>query len=125
MEWLDKGGGKGNRFSSLEIQNEFLTLTSHKILREIMEDIKKAGHYSIMANKTADKSNTEQLSLVPTSENYKFSLQFSLHYFSQKVGTLTRILTKIPRYQHTTKLRMKKIKTIYQKFALIFPVLIF
>ena len=34
---------------------------SHKILREVMADIKEAGQYSVMADETADKSNTEQL----------------------------------------------------------------
>ena len=60
-EWLEKGDGKGNKFTSPEIQNEILKIMSHRILREIMEDIKEAGQYSVMADETADKSNTEQL----------------------------------------------------------------
>ena len=60
-EWLDKGDGKGHKFSSPNIQNEILEIMSHKILREIMADIKDAGQYSVMSDETVDKSNTEQL----------------------------------------------------------------
>ena len=60
-EWLEKGDGKGLKFSSPDIQNEILEITSHEILREIMVDTKEAGQYSVMSDETADKSNTEQL----------------------------------------------------------------
>ena len=40
---LEKGDGKGNKFTSPEIQNEILKIMSHKILRKIMENIKRLG----------------------------------------------------------------------------------
>ena len=39
---------------------------SHKIIREIMADIKEAVQYSVMADETADKSNTGQLVICVT-----------------------------------------------------------
>ena len=57
-EWLQR---KGEKYTSPQIQNEILNIMVLKILREINRDIKEAGIYAILADKTADVSNKEQL----------------------------------------------------------------
>ena len=56
--WLKR---KGDTYTSPEIQNEILEIMALKILRRIRSNIKHAKIYSVMADETADVSNTEQL----------------------------------------------------------------
>lgn len=57
-KWLER---KKYTYTSLEIQNECLEIMANKTLRNMAENIKTSGMFSLMANKTADIANTEQL----------------------------------------------------------------
>lgn len=54
---------KNAAYTSPKIQNELIALCGETIKDEIMNDVKKAKAYSIMADETADISGKEQLSL--------------------------------------------------------------
>ena len=57
-EWLQQ---KTNKYVAPVIQIELLQVMSNLVLREILTKIKSADFYSIMADKTSDSSNAEQL----------------------------------------------------------------
>lgn len=57
-KWLEK---KSSKYTSHSIQNELIQVMAHEILRVVIEKIKTAQFFGIMADETADKSNTEQL----------------------------------------------------------------
>ena len=59
-EWIAR---KGSTYTHHDMQNEMLKVMALKVLREISSDIRNAEFYSIMADETADVSNTEQLVL--------------------------------------------------------------
>ena len=63
LEWTKK---KTNKYICADIQNEILKVMAFiiKILREISENIKNSGFFSIMADETTDKSNTEKVVIV-------------------------------------------------------------
>ena len=52
------------RYTSKTIQNELLQVTGDKIRSEILEEVKQAKFYSIIADEVTDISNKEELSLV-------------------------------------------------------------
>ena len=55
--WLQKSR---DRFTCPEIQNEFLQIMAHSVLRNIAAQL-SGRYYSIMVDKTTDVSNNEQL----------------------------------------------------------------
>jgi len=57
--WLNRS----KSFSSWAIQNEILELTSHALLRSVMQQIQKAKYYSIIFDETTDASVSEQVSI--------------------------------------------------------------
>ena len=57
LTWLKK---KTNKYTSGEIQNEFLEIMALHILRQICSDIAKNGFFTIMADECTDVSNKEQ-----------------------------------------------------------------
>ena len=57
LTWLKK---KANKYTSGEIQNEFLEIMALHILRQICSDIAKNGFFTIMADECIDVSNKEQ-----------------------------------------------------------------
>ena len=57
LTWLKK---KANKYTSGEIQNEFLEIIALHILRQICSDIAKNGFFTIMADECTDVSNKEQ-----------------------------------------------------------------
>ena len=59
-KWLTESDSK-NKYNSPEIQNEIIEIMALHVLREIAKNIQNAGIYTIMADETADVSNTEQL----------------------------------------------------------------
>ena len=56
-EWPNRNN---QNFTSPEIQNKILTEMSLSILRDIVESIKNAGFYSIMADETSEHQTTDQ-----------------------------------------------------------------
>ena len=60
LEWLER---KRFRYTSPLLQNEVLEVLALGIMREITANIQTAGIYTIMADETADISNTEQLAI--------------------------------------------------------------
>lgn len=61
LKWINKNADK---FTSHDIQNEMLQVMALGILRKIAANIRKNGHFTIMADETTDKSNREQVVLV-------------------------------------------------------------
>ncbi|KAL5460140.1 hypothetical protein EMCRGX_G033567 [Ephydatia muelleri] len=57
LTWMKK---KTNKYTSGDIQNEFLQVMALHILRNICSDIVKNGFYTIMADECTDVSNKEQ-----------------------------------------------------------------
>ena len=57
-EWIVEG-----KYLSVEIINELIMLIGHHVLRRIIDDVKKATHFAIMADETRDISNKEQLAV--------------------------------------------------------------
>ena len=55
---------RNGRYTSKTIQNELLQVTGDKIRSEILEEVKQAKFYSIIADEVTDISNKEELSLV-------------------------------------------------------------
>lgn len=55
---------KNATYSSKTIQNELIEATGDWIRRGILDDVKKARFFTVLADEVADVSNTEQLSLV-------------------------------------------------------------
>ena len=60
---LDDSLKKQHQWTSPSIQNEILSIISKLVLDHIVDQIKAAGPYSIIANETYDISNSEQVSL--------------------------------------------------------------
>ena len=57
-DWLNR---KTDKFTSPVIQNELIKIMGNQVLREILEPIKDAPFFSLMADETTDVSNKEQL----------------------------------------------------------------
>ena len=57
LTWMKK---KTNKYTSGDIQNEFLQVMALHIMRNICSDIVKNGFYTIMADECTDVSNKEQ-----------------------------------------------------------------
>ena len=55
---------KNATYMSKTIQNELIVVVGDWIRKKIIEQVKEAQFYTILANEVADVSNTEQLSLV-------------------------------------------------------------
>lgn len=51
------------RYMSPDIQNEYLQLLAHDVLRRVTTDIRKARYYSIIADEVTDQSRQHQLGL--------------------------------------------------------------
>lgn len=51
---------KGDTYTSRDFQNEILEIMALKIIRQTRSDIRHAAIYSVMADETANVSNTEQ-----------------------------------------------------------------
>ena len=78
-KWLQKTTCK---YTSHDIQNEIIEIMALEILREVIQSVKNANFYSIMADETQDVSNTEQLSFFVRSvgENFEvFEYFIGLH----------------------------------------------
>ncbi len=52
------------KYTSPEVQNEFLLIMALQILRAITANIQAAVYYTVMVDETTDQSNTEQVVLV-------------------------------------------------------------
>ena len=52
------------KYTSPEVQNEFLSIMSAQILRNIAANIQRAVYYTVMVDETTDKSNKEQVVVV-------------------------------------------------------------
>ena len=63
VEHLSKGP-KNARYTSKTIQNELVRVAGDKIRTDILEEVKRAKFYSIIADEVTDASNKEELSLV-------------------------------------------------------------
>lgn len=61
LEWMKK---KTNKYTSADMQNEILKVMAFKVLREVAENIRNSGFFSVMADETTDKSNREQVVIV-------------------------------------------------------------
>ena len=57
-------GPKNARYTSKTIQNELVRVAGDKIRTDILEEVKHAKFYSIIADEVTDASNKEELSLV-------------------------------------------------------------
>ena len=60
-EWLAR---KANKYTSHEIQDEFLRIMAHQILRQIASNLQMSPFLTIMADETTDASNYEQVTIV-------------------------------------------------------------
>ena len=60
-KWIDKATCK---YTSKDIQNEIIEIMALEILRQVIQSVKNANFYSIMADETADVANIEQLTFV-------------------------------------------------------------
>ncbi len=60
--WLSRGDRK-NKWLSHDIQNEFLTLMAHTVLRRIVSNISQSKYFGIIADETTDTSRKQQLSV--------------------------------------------------------------
>ena len=58
--WLSK---KSNKYTSHDIQDNILKEKAHKILRDIGENIRSGGLFSIMADECTDCANKEQFTI--------------------------------------------------------------
>ena len=58
--WIQK---KTDKYTSHDIQNEILDLMAISVLREIVDQIKQAGFYSLLADECTDIANKEQLTI--------------------------------------------------------------
>ena len=58
--WIQK---KTGNYTSHDIQNEILDLMAKSVLREIVDQIKQAGFYSLLADECTDIVNKEQLTI--------------------------------------------------------------
>jgi hypothetical protein len=50
-------------YLSAQSQNEFIELTGHEVQRRIVQEIKDAGMYSVMADTTPDVSHKDRLAI--------------------------------------------------------------
>lgn len=57
--WLNQGSYK---WISHDIQNEIVNLMAHAVLRKVLDDVKKAVYFSIIADETTDINTKEQFS---------------------------------------------------------------
>lgn len=57
-------GPKNARYTTKTIQNELVRVAGDKIRTDILEEVKRAKFYSIIADEVTDISNREELSLV-------------------------------------------------------------
>ena len=57
LTWMKK---RTNKYTSGEIQNEFLEIVAWHIVRQICSDIAKNGFFTITADECTDVSNKEQ-----------------------------------------------------------------
>ena len=60
LPWLDK---KTNKYTSHSIQNEILEVMALTIIREVSQNIRESGCYTIMADECTDISNKEQFTI--------------------------------------------------------------
>ena len=58
--WIQK---KTDKYTSHDIQNEILDVMAKSVLREIVDQIKQAGFYSLLADECTDIANKEQLTI--------------------------------------------------------------
>lgn len=61
QEWLSR---RNDTYLSKDIQNEILGLMAKQMLQEISLNIQQSTFYSLMADKTTDAANKEQLVIV-------------------------------------------------------------
>ena len=52
------------KYTSPQIQNEVLQILADMVRKEILEEVKEAGEFSLMADETKDVAKTEQISFV-------------------------------------------------------------
>lgn len=60
---ISKKAKKNALYTSVPIQNDFINLCGRTIQEFLIEDVKKAEAFSILADETADMSGKEQLSI--------------------------------------------------------------
>lgn len=91
--WLEKKTGV--KYTSHDIQNEILTLMSHHVLREIVNDI-RSHFFSLLGDEYTDISNKEQLSICLrwVTENLDVNEDFLGFYEIQNIKSDT-IVTAI------------------------------
>ena len=58
--WIQK---KTDKYTSHDIQNKILDIMAKSVLREIVDQIKQAGFYSLLADECTDIANKEQLTI--------------------------------------------------------------
>ena len=56
IKWLNE-----KKYFSPDVVNEIIEMMAHKVLRELLEEIRKAPYFAIPADETRDISNREQL----------------------------------------------------------------
>lgn len=73
-------GAKNASYRSVRIQNEIIDICGNVVRQEIIEKVKKATCYAILADETADISGMEQLSI-------------GLRYYDEKAGKINEDFT--------------------------------
>lgn len=60
-EWLEK---KSNKYTSPEVQNDFIKLMANQVLRNISDKLQSSPYITIMIDETTDITNEEQVTIV-------------------------------------------------------------
>ena len=60
-EWIEQ---KSSKYTTVDMQNEVLTVMSLRVLREVTSAMQKALFYTVMVDETTDCLNKEQVVLV-------------------------------------------------------------
>lgn len=55
---------RNGTYTSKTIQNELISVIGQSIQKEILDEVKEARFYSVIADEVTDRSNKEELSLV-------------------------------------------------------------
>ena len=94
LEWLSDG-----RYRSPTIINELIQLMAFQLLRRLLEDIRSAGWYSIIADETRDVSGKEQLAIsirwVDASYNVNEDLVGFVEVAETDASTLTSAIKDV------------------------------
>ena len=56
--WIGSGRKK-DKYTSADMQNEMIRVMAHQVLREVTASLHTTPFYTIVADETTDKSNTD------------------------------------------------------------------